>query len=238
MELPGAALGVAIGMHDCLPAAVSRLLTLAAAAFLAAQIALVAASSKYMAIFLPFVMLVFYTVGHFYLRTSRQMRLLDIEYKAPLYTQLIETLEGLATIRAFQWEKAFEKINLDLLDDAQRPSYLLYCLQRWLTFTVDMMVTVLALILIVFTTTLREQIGPGYIGVALSNILSFGVTLKVLITSWILLETSLGAVARVKIFASTTEAEGISDEANTELDGITWPSHGAVSLEGITASYP
>lgn len=212
-------------------------LTSSALAFCVAQLALVAASSKYMAIFLPFILLTFYATGHFYLRTSRQMRLLDIEHKAPLYTQLIETLEGLATIRAFQWEDKFELKNLGLLNDSQRPSYLLYCLQRWLEFTVDMMVTALALILIIFTSTLREHIGPGYMGVALSNVLAFGVTLKTAVTSWVMLEVSLGAVARVKTFVSDTKPEGSADRAVAEPEDKSWPAHGAVELQGVTASY-
>jgi ATP-binding cassette, subfamily C (CFTR/MRP), member 1 len=190
-----------------------------------------------MAIFLPFILFTFYAIGRFYLRTSRQMRLLDIEYKAPLYTQLIETLEGLATIRAFQWQDKFERKNLNLLDDSQRPSYLLYCLQRWLEFTVDMMVTFLALILIIFTTTLREQIGPGYMGVALSNVLAFGVTLKAVVTSWVLLEVSLGAVARVRSFVSETKPEGDAGGVLAEPEDSSWPNQGAVELRDVTASY-
>jgi len=191
-----------------------------------------------MAIFLPFILVTFYAVGHFYLRTSRQMRLLDIEYKAPLYTQLMETFEGLTTVHAFQWQDKFEQKNLRLLDDAQRPSYLLSCLQRWLEFTVDMLVAVLALILIIFTTTLREQIGPGYMGVALSSILAFGVTLKGVVTSWVLLEVCLGAVARVRSFADEVKPEGAADGTLTEPEDRSWPTQGAVELRGVTASYP
>ena len=76
---------------------------------------MISVSSRYLAIFLPFLVLVFYAIGHFYLRTSRQMRLLDIEHKAPLYTQLIKTVDGLATIRAFQWQNNFEQKNMPYL---------------------------------------------------------------------------------------------------------------------------
>ncbi|KAI8257462.1 ABC transporter [Colletotrichum sp. SAR 10_77] len=218
MELPAAALGVAVGV-----------------VFGIARFVMMSVSSRYMAVILPFLIPAFYALQHFYLRTSRQMRLLDIEHKAPLYTQLIETLEGLATIRAFKWEDAFEAANMHRLDDSQRPSYLLSCLQRWLTFAVDMTITVIALILIVLVTTLREQIGPAFIGIALNNVLSFSGVIKALITSWVMLEVSLGAVARVRNFAASTKPEGASDEL-LEPEGE-WPSRGAVELRDITASY-
>ncbi|OHW98638.1 ABC multidrug transporter [Colletotrichum incanum] len=220
MELPSAALGLAIGV-----------------AFGVARFIMISVSSRYMAAILPLLVPVFYAIQHFYLRTSRQMRLLDIEHKAPLYSQLIETLEGLATIRAFKWEEDFEKTNLHRLDNSQRPSYLLTCLQRWLTFSVDMVIAVIALILVALVTTLREQIGPGFIGIALTNILSFSGIVKTIVTSWVTLEVSLGAVARVRNFSLTTRPEGDSEVHLTEPEGE-WPSRGAVEFCNATASYP
>ncbi len=199
---------------------------------------MISVSSKYMAVFLPFLVLSFYAIQHFYLRTSRQMRLLDIEHKAPLYTQLIKTLDGLVTIRAFQWEDIFEQKNMGILDDSQRPSYLFYCVQRWLIFVIDMMITFIAFILIVITTTLREQIGPGYMGIALANILGLSDVVKATLTSWVMLEVSLGAVARVKKFTSETKSEGVSDGPLIKPERKDWPMQGAIELRGVTASYP
>lgn len=240
MELPSAALGVTTGesrgrrSQPCLEA--DGILP-PALSFGIAQCILIAVSSKYMAIVLPFLVLLFYAIQHFYLRTSRQMRLLDIEYKAPLYSQLIETLNGLPTIRAFHWEEESEKNNFSILDDSQRPSYLLYCLQRWLTFAVDMIIALLALILIVITTTIREQIGPGYMGIALSNILAFSATMKATITSWVSLEVSLGAVARIKNFVSEVTPEDDSEGNVPETLDRDWPTQGAIELRDVSASY-
>ncbi|KAL1629110.1 hypothetical protein SLS56_005553 [Neofusicoccum ribis] len=168
---------------------------------------MLAISSKYLATTFPLIAAAFYFLQHCYLRTSRQMRLLDIEHKAPLYTQLMETLSGLPTIRAFNWETVAKERNLRILDDSQRPAYLLYCLQIWLIFVVDMIIAVLALILITITTTLREEIGPGYMGVALTNIMMFSTTMKTLVSCWVQLETSIGAVARVKSFVAEVKSE-------------------------------
>ncbi|KAF9876316.1 ABC transporter [Colletotrichum karsti] len=219
MELPAAALGVAIGI-----------------VYGIARFVMISVSSRYMAAVLPLLVPVFYALQHFYLRTSRQMRLLDIEHKAPLYTQLIETLEGLATIRALGWEDGMARANMGRLDDSQRPGYLLACLQRWLTFSVDMTIAVIALVLIVLVTTLREQIGPAFIGVALNNVLSFSAVIKAFITSWVMLEVSLGAVARVRNFALNTKPEGDSERELVEPGGE-WPTQGQIELCDVTASY-
>lgn len=66
----------------------------------------------------------------FYVRTSRQIRLFDLEAKSPLFTQFLDLLQGLSTVRAFAWGPRFIERYLDLLDASQRPFYLLFCIQR------------------------------------------------------------------------------------------------------------
>lgn len=63
--------------------------------------------------------MVVWTIQAFYLRTSRQVRLLDLEAKAPLYAQFLETTEGLTTIRALHWQQGFADQNAELLDKSQ-----------------------------------------------------------------------------------------------------------------------
>lgn len=197
---------------------------------------LICVSGKYFSAFLPILVVVFYIIQRFYLRTSRQMRLLDIEYKAPVLSHLISTLHGISTLRAFNWESNFTAQAMNVIDDSQRPSYLFYCLQRWLTFAMDMMVTGIAVVLIILVSTLREQIGPGYTGIALSNILAFSVMLKTALTAWIMLETALGAIARVRSFASETKSEWDMDGKDWKTDEE-WPKEGRIELCGVTASY-
>ena len=44
----------------------------------------IASSSPYIVVAYPFVVAVLYGIQRFYLRTSRQLRLLDLEAKSPL----------------------------------------------------------------------------------------------------------------------------------------------------------
>ncbi|KAL2000415.1 hypothetical protein VTN02DRAFT_3099 [Thermoascus thermophilus] len=220
MKLPLAAFGVAIGV-----------------AYSIADMITMTIASKYIAVVYPFIIIVFWAIQHVYLRTSRQMRLLEIEHKAPLYSQMLETLSGLATIRAFQWEDDSEKKNLELLRESQRPSYLLYSLQRWLAFSIDTVMAFVAVILIVITVTQRQHIGPGYMGVALVNIMAVTGTMKAMITSWVSLENSIGSVARVKNFVAGTQAEDDTTEVQNEPPAD-WPSQGAIEIRGLVTSHP
>lgn len=65
-----------------LPAAMLN--TIATAFVALAQVALVATASPWLAVSYPFLLLVFFGVQKFYLRTSQQLRPLDLELKSPL----------------------------------------------------------------------------------------------------------------------------------------------------------
>ncbi|KZL73903.1 ABC transporter [Colletotrichum tofieldiae] len=62
---------------------------------------LIMVGAKYLAAAIPLALIALYFLQAFYLRTSRQMRFLDLQAQAPLLTKLIKTIDGLSTIRAF-----------------------------------------------------------------------------------------------------------------------------------------
>lgn len=95
------------------------------------QAVFICISASYFSIVIPFVLLAMYLLQRFYLRTSRQVRLMDLEAKAPLYSNFLETLSGLVTIRAFGWAQDMMKRNMAFLDASQRPFYLMSCMQTF-----------------------------------------------------------------------------------------------------------
>lgn len=199
------------------------------------QAVLLSLSAGYFAVCMPFLMLVMYVLQKFYLRTSRQLRLLDLEAKAPLYSHFVETLEGLVTIRVFGWSKDFERLNNRLLEVSQKPFYLLYCVQRWLALVLDLTVAGLMVILMVLFVKLRGTINPGFAGVALVNMSGLSMSLTLLIKAWTMLETSMGAISRVKSFATETTSENKSGE--TQVLSPEWPQNGSVEMMGLSAGY-
>jgi ATP-binding cassette subfamily C (CFTR/MRP) protein 1 len=171
----------------------------------------------------------------FYVRTSRQIRLFDIEAKSPLFTQFLDLLRGLSTVRAFAWGPRFTEQYLDLLDASQRPYYLLFCIQRWLGLVLDLMTALLVTIMMILVVKLRAQLSAQYVALAFVQIMSFGQSLAHVIQDWTQLETSFGAVARVKTFCEDTESENQPTEK--EMVPENWPAHGHVKMENIVASY-
>ncbi|TVY32940.1 ABC transporter [Lachnellula subtilissima] len=197
------------------------------------QAIVIAVASPYLAIFFPVIVGAIYMIQKFYLRTSRQLRSLELEAKAPLYTHFLETLRGLRTIRAFGWTITNKRLNSQLLDTSQRPLYLLFMVQRWLTLVLDLMVTAIVLVLVGIAVGTRSK--SGYIGVALVNLMSFNDTLKNVVLFWTTLETSIGSVSRIKDFSESTKSENLPQEIMVPSDD--WPRHGRVQFVDASASY-
>ncbi|KAG8669721.1 hypothetical protein FPOAC2_09062 [Fusarium poae] len=216
-----------------LPIACSVFLFEVAACFGAAGLAMAAVS--WFAISIPFVIAILVLIQRFYVRTSKQLRLLEIEHKAPLFSHFLETINGLATIRAFGWTQPYTDKVLTLIDDAQKPSYLLNCIQRWLTLVLDMVVAFLTIILVIFAVTLREKINPSLLGIALVNMMRLGTNMKGIVLNWSILETSLGAIARIRMFCSSAPSEEKPEESNNP--GDYWPREGGLEVKNADVQY-
>ncbi|KAJ6023717.1 ABC transporter integral membrane type 1 [Penicillium herquei] len=218
MELPLAVLNTILTFLTCI-----------------AQLVVVCTSANYIAAAIPACLIALYFVQLFYLRTSRQMRFLDLEAKAPLISHFLDTLNGLTTIRGFHWEKQYRQHNAKLLNASQKPFYLLFAIQRWLEMVIALCVAGFAVVLIGIAVATRGKLSAGFIGVALVNIVTLTENLQGLIMQWTTLETSIGAVSRVRHFQRTVETE------HTEWERMSpapeWPEQGAIIFNDVVASY-
>jgi ATP-binding cassette subfamily C (CFTR/MRP) protein 1 len=201
-----------------------------------AQALLIASATFYVALCFPVLIAVFYVIQKYYLRTSRQLRLLDLEEKAPVYTQFIESLGGLTTIRAFAWQAQSIDHNNQLVDHSQRPFYLLFMIQRWLTLVLDLITTALAILVVGVAVKLRGDISAGFAGVSLTQLISFAGYMKLTVLFWTQLETSIGAVSRIKQLTASTEDENFPTRS-CEEPPASWPQSGELNITNVSASY-
>lgn len=147
---------------------------------------------------------------------------------------MIDTANGISSIRAFGLRENYINDYRHLLNNCQKPFYLLLCIQRWLTVVLGLIVAVLATLLTALAVNLRgSAISGGFVGIALVNMMSLSHSLASLIIFWTSLETSLGAVSRIKTFSEDTPQEPDSQE-NPPAN---WPSTGSLVFNGWTAAY-
>ncbi|GAB1316363.1 hypothetical protein MFIFM68171_06573 [Madurella fahalii] len=199
-----------------------------------AETVIVMISSKYVSISVPVLIGILWIIQKFYLRTSKQLRLMDIEAKAPLSAFLLETLQGIVSVRAFDRTNEFASRNTKLLNYSQRAAYMLLSVQVWLKMILDFVVTLLAILVTTLAVTFRSSQSLGFLGLALVNLISLSTSFKYLITFWANLETSIGAVARIRRFNHDVEPE---EKHALPSPHLNWPDRGGIELQHVSATY-
>ncbi|KAI0520681.1 P-loop containing nucleoside triphosphate hydrolase protein [Xylaria bambusicola] len=183
----------------------------------------------------PFLIIVLYFLQMLYLHTSRQVQCLDIELRAQVLTNFLETLEGISHIRAFGWQLQSVDQNISNLDVSQRAHYTMLSVQQWLTLVLDLLVAGLSVLVVSLAVIFRTTTSGGQIGIALLIIQSISGTLVRLLQAWTQLETSLGAVSRIKSLDAAVLPEAKENECLEP--GVEWPDKGTIEFDNVVASY-
>ncbi|KAI0814233.1 putative ABC transporter [Xylaria sp. FL0064] len=202
---------------------------------LLAQIVILCIAEKWLVIYLPVCAAVVYIVQKVYLQTSRQLRFLELQSHAGVFSSFLESIEGLDTIRSFGWSKSVVQDNIVRVDKFQRAGYLLLCLQQWLNIVLDFLTAVVTISVVAIAVTFRGTVSGAQIGIALNLMLVVNTTLPKLVLSWTELETSMSSIARLKSLATSISPEG--GEAESSEPAENWPFKGHVEFKNVTASY-
>ncbi|EJP67794.1 canalicular multispecific organic anion transporter 1 [Beauveria bassiana ARSEF 2860] len=196
---------------------------------------IIASGAKLTPPIIVFLVAILYGIQYFYLRTSRQLRYLELETTSPLVTHFAETSTGMAHIRGLGWQRSFDKELITRLNHSQRPFYYLLCIQQWLTLVLDLMAFITAVTLVSVTTVFPESSSDSAIGLALLNLISFSTTASYCLQMWVQLETSLGGLARIQSFCKETPVEQDREDMPALPDN--WPSSGKIDFNCVTAKY-
>lgn len=195
----------------------------------------VASGSTYAFLTVPVLGAIFFLIQAFYIRTSRQLRLLDLEAKTPLYTKISESSAGIEHIRTLGWETTAVKESFELLDYAQIPFYYMYSIQRWLQLVLDLTCTVFTVVMVTIALNWPKTTSQPSLGLALLGSIYLSGIAQRAILDWTNLETSLGCIMRLKTFINDTPKE--EDDEDAKEGPNNWPSAGLVTFQHVGATY-
>lgn len=105
--------------------------------------------------------------------------------------------------------------------------------QRWLGFALQLVVAILAVAVVSLATQLRSS--TGLTGASLVTLMTFGDILNYIIRWWTQIETSIGAVSRLKKFSEKVMPE--SQKGEDFVPPKEWPLRGSIEITGVSASY-
>ncbi|KAJ3497209.1 hypothetical protein NLG97_g2075 [Lecanicillium saksenae] len=215
-----------------LPAAIFRTLYAGTAGTI--QIVVIMSGASFLSLILPFVLVGGYFIQRYYLRTSCQVRLLDLEAKTPLYTYFEETIAGLSHLHAVRWVAKNIERGFCLLEESQKPYYVLFAIQQWLALILGLMSGTVGVVLFALALYVKEGSTESSIGLSFVGLLAVARIIEATIMAWTSTQTSTGAVSRLLEFEATTPQEVTASEQ--ELPER-WPSGGAIEFKEVTARY-
>ncbi|KAJ4155490.1 hypothetical protein LMH87_000731 [Akanthomyces muscarius] len=199
-----------------------------------AHVGAVLAGTTYMVAILPVVMFCLFVIQRYYLCTSRQLRLLQIEAQAPLVTSLRDIGTGLVYIRGFRSQKHDFSRCLYLLDQSQKPYYYLLSSQALLFMVVELVVALMAVVLSVLALYVTDSTSPNATGLAFLNLINLGTGFNMVVNAWTAMETAVGSLARLRNFIRDTPTERKAGAVDLPES---WPSRGEVLFENVAARY-
>ncbi|KAF8205875.1 hypothetical protein K438DRAFT_1963648 [Mycena galopus ATCC 62051] len=176
----------------------------------------------------------------FYLATSKQFRRLELASKSPLYTLFGATVSGLITVRAYRAEAFFRSQNAAFINESQGALHHRVAGQLFLRVFLLWFQTILACGVAMLTILLRDTTSPAFLGIALSRLVSLGMSLTHLLTSYASVENGSIAIDRIEEFAKlpSEEALNTSDELPITInDGWAWPSAGSLTFSDFSMKY-
>lgn len=182
-----------------------------------------------------FITIIYFAIGQFYLRSSRDLKRLESVQRSPLYQQFGETLSGIVTIRAYGDERRFIRDNQTRVDAHNRPFIYLWAANRWLALRVDFTGALVAFFAGVFVILSIGTIDAGSAGLSLTYAVMFTENVLWLVRLYSMNEQNMNSVERVKEYIEVEqEARAIIDEARPAGN---WPSQGAIQFMNYTTRY-
>ncbi|KAL3425743.1 ABC transporter [Phlyctema vagabunda] len=182
-----------------------------------------------------FISALYFFVGKFYLRSSRDLKRLESVQRSPLFQQFGETLSGITTIRAYGDERRFIRDNMLRVNTHSRPFIYLWGANRWLAFRIDIIGDFVAFFAGAFVVLSIGKIDAGSAGLSLSYAIGFTENVLWLVRLYAMNEQNMNSVERIKEYLDVEqEAEAVIEETRPAAN---WPSQGSVEFINYTTRY-
>ncbi|KAK0465925.1 P-loop containing nucleoside triphosphate hydrolase protein [Desarmillaria tabescens] len=206
------------------------------AVYVVGAVVLILIAVPWLAISIPVLGAVYWGLQKVYLATSRQLQRLTLSSKTPLYTAFTVTLSGLTTIRAFHSEKLFKDMSIYHLDRSQVPMYYRYAGIRFLRTSLNLLTACVAIAIAGLAVGLRGSTSGGYLGVALSQLVSLAQSLINLLLAYTRVENGIVSVERL-FELDGLQSESLPDKKGRQEPGSKWPVFGSIEFRNVGLRY-
>lgn len=187
---------------------------------------------QYISLILLFLGVIF--ILRFSQAAENKMKALDAQTRPLIFSHLTASLEGLFSLRAFEAEERFDRMNLEKIDNNHKALYSLTMVRGFVAFYIDVLVSFF--IYGTAVSIIDSRVKAGTTGLALSNALQALVFLQWTVRMLNDVHASMVGVQQVVYFGTkiNPEAERINENLRPPVG---WPSKGRVEYRGVRLRY-
>ncbi|XP_076819731.1 multidrug resistance-associated protein 1-like isoform X1 [Clavelina lepadiformis] len=186
------------------------------------------------AVILP-ILILYWFVQRFYVKTSRQLQRLESISRSPIYSHFSETLTGVSTIRAYRLQQSFIQQNEAKVDANQKAHYPNIVSNRWLSLRLQVVGSLIVLFATIFAVIERGTISSGLVGLAVSYAMQITQLLHWVVRSASEIETNIVAVERVEEYANVKQEAPLVVDNQVPLEN--WPESGEIKFVNYSTRY-
>lgn len=184
-------------------------------------------------VFAVVIVILYWLIGALYIVSSRDLKRLESVTRSPIFTLVGEVLSGAVVIRAYGDASRFTRHCLRLIDKTNRPFYLLWCENRWLSVRVDGLAVITSFAVAMFLIV-DERVDAAMAGFTLSFTIQLVNAVLWVMRMYTQLEISANSVERVEEYLHL-EPERFG-QGQQPPEG--WPSkQGAVEVQNLSVRY-
>ncbi|KAK0555362.1 Transporter of the ATP-binding cassette (ABC) [Tilletia horrida] len=179
-----------------------------------------------------FILVAFFAIGALYLGSARDLKRIESVTRSPIYSLIGEVLSGSVVIRAYADSGRFARHTLRLIDGTNRPFYMLWLANRWLSIRVDSMAALTAVCTALFMI-LNPRVDAGLAGFTLSYTIQLVDTVLWTVRMYSQVEITANSVERIEEYLNL-ESEKMG---GTEPPAY-WPSStGDIEIDNLSVRY-
>jgi ABC-type multidrug transport system fused ATPase/permease subunit len=178
----------------------------------------------------------YWFVQRFYVKTSRQLKRVESTTRSPIFNHFSETLTGTTVIRAYGAEERFIEDNHARVDENNIYYYAgTIVAARWLGIRLEFLGSLVVLAASMLAVIGRNSLSSGVVGLAVSSSLQITGALNWSVRMMSDLETYIVSVERLKEYEEVeNEADWNIEETKPPAD---WPEKGIVKFTDYSTRY-
>ncbi|XP_048454277.1 multidrug resistance-associated protein 4 [Rhincodon typus] len=178
--------------------------------------------------------IVFFFLRRYYLKTSRDIKRMESSTRSPVFSHLSSSLQGIWTIRATKTEQQFQA-KFDEHQDLHSETWFLFLsTSRWLAVRLDALCAVFVSIVAFGSIIIANQLDAGQVGLALSYAITLMGMFQWGVRQSAEVENLMTSVERVLDY---TELESEAPWESYKPPPNGWPHHGVIVFEKVNFGY-